>query len=333
MKILVVPDSFKGTFAAAEVAAAIAGGIRSTGASALEMPVADGGEGTEEILGAALGAQRIFVPTVGPWRDPASASYSLTSDGTAYINLAAASGITLPAPGGRNPITADTYGTGLLIVDAISRGAKQLVVAAGGSATTDGGAGAIKAITENGGLRGAKITILSDVTTAFEDAAVIFGPQKGASAADVALLTTRLNQLAQTLPKDPRGVRATGAAGGFSGGLWAQFDAQLRSGAEFVLDTLNFETAVAHVDAVVVGEGRLDSQTLQGKIISVIMARSGSVPVYAVVGSLTEDAPRDAFAQVLIATDETRMHDAGAQITRALTETAAPRSDGKASGH
>lgn len=319
MKILIAPDSFKGTFTAAQVAAAIAGGVRSTGASAVEMPVADGGEGTEEILGAALGAQRIFVPTLGPWRDPVSAAYSLTGDGTAYINLAAASGITLPAPGGRNALTADTYGTGLLMVDALSRGANHVVVAAGGSATTDGGAGACAAITEHGGLRGARVTILSDVTTAFEDAAVVFGPQKGASPAEVEVLTARLHDLAATLPKDPRGVPATGAAGGFSGGLWACFDAELLSGADFVLDTLDFEAAAAQADAVVVGEGRLDTQTLAGKIISVIMSRSGSVPVYAVVGSVTEDAPRNAFAQVLVATDEMHMRAAGGQIARELS--------------
>ncbi|GAA1884319.1 glycerate kinase [Paeniglutamicibacter psychrophenolicus] len=318
MKVLIAPDSFKGTFTAAEVAAAIAGGVRSTGASAVELPVADGGEGTEEILGAALGAERILADTMGPWRDPMQAAYSLGADGTAYINLAAASGITLPAPGGRDALTADTYGTGLLMVDAVNRGARHLVVAAGGSATTDGGAGACAAITEHGGLRGAQVVVLSDVTTAFEDAAVVFGPQKGASDDEVSLLTARLHELASTLPRDPRGVPATGAAGGFSGGLWACFGAELVSGADFVLDALDFEAAVAKADAVVVGEGRLDSQTLQGKIISVIMARSRRTPVYAVVGSVSEDAPRDAFTQVLVATDKMHMQAAGAQIAREL---------------
>ena len=318
MKILIAPDSFKGTFTAAQVAAAIADGIRSAGIEALELPVADGGEGTEEILGASLGAERIHVDTVGPWRDPLAAAYSLDTDGTAYINLAAASGITLPAPGGRNALTADTYGTGLLMVDAVARGAQRLVVAAGGSATTDGGAGACAAIAEHGGLRGAQVVVLSDVTTPFEDAAVVFGPQKGASKEEVALLTARLHKLASILPRDPRGLPATGAAGGFSGGLWACFGAELLSGADFVLDAIGFEAAVAEADAVVVGEGRLDSQTLQGKIISAIMARSGSVPVYAVVGSTTADAPRDAFARVLVATDEMHMRAAGAQIAHEL---------------
>lgn len=321
MKILIAPDSFKGTFTAAEVAAAIAEGIRSVGYTAVELPVADGGEGTEEILGAAMGAERIYTNTVGPWGDPVRASYSLTADGTAYINLAAASGITLPAPGGRNAITADTYGTGLLMVDAVKRGALHIVVAAGGSATTDGGAGAYAAITEYGGLHRARVTVLSDVTTPFEDAAVVFGPQKGANEDEVNVLTSRLHELATTLPKDPRGVPATGAAGGFSGGLWAHFDAELLSGADFVLDTLNFEAIVAKTDAVVVGEGRLDTQTLQGKIISAIMARSGSLPVYAVVGSATEDAPHDAFTRVLVATDETSMCEAGSQLAQALSTT------------
>lgn len=318
MKILIAPDSFKGTFSAAEVAAAIAGGVRSTGVEALELPVADGGEGTAEILGDATGSEMIMTDTVGPWRDPVRAAYWLGADGTAYINLAAASGITLPAPGGRNAFTADTYGTGLLMLDAVARGARHLVVAAGGSATTDGGAGACAAIMEHGGLRGAQVVVLSDVTTPFEDAAVVFGPQKGANRDEVALLTERLHELAATLPRDPRGVPATGAAGGFSGGLWATFDAKLRSGADYVLDALNFEAAVADADAVVVGEGRLDSQTLRGKIVSVIMARSGTVPVYAVVGSVTEDAPLDAFARVLVATEETRMRAAGGQIAREM---------------
>lgn len=322
MKILIAPDSFKGTYTAAQVAAAIAGGARSTGAEALELPVADGGEGTEEILGAALGAERIHADTVGPWRNPIRAAYSLGADGTAYINLAAASGITLPAPGGRNALTADTYGTGLLMIDAVKRGGRKLVVAAGGSATTDGGEGACAAITEHGGLRGARIVVLSDVTTPFEDAAAVFGPQKGATPQVVSVLTARLHELATTLPRDPRGVPATGAAGGFSGGLWAHFGAELRSGADFVLDAIGFEDEIAQADAVVVGEGRLDSQTLQGKIISVIMARCASIPVYAVVGSVSEDAPRDAFARVVVATDEMRMRAAGGQIARQLLASA-----------
>lgn len=314
MKILIAPDSFKGTFTAAEVARAIGSGVRSANVSPLFLPVADGGEGTEEILGTALGACRIHVDTVGPWRDPVRAAYSMTQDGTAYINLAAASGITLPAPKGRNPRTADTYGTGLLMVDAIARGATKLVLAAGGSATTDGGSGACSAIVDHGGLNNATLLVLSDVTTPFEEAAAVFGPQKGATPDEVALLTQRLHEQASRFPKDPRGIPSTGAAGGFSGGLWAHFGAELRSGADYVLDSLGFDAAVAQADAVVVGEGRLDSQTLQGKIISAIVARSGSTPIYAVVGSVTDDAPIDAFTRVFVAPHEKHMVAAGLEV-------------------
>lgn len=141
MKILIAPDSFKGTYTANEVAANIASGVRAAGGAAVELPVADGGEGTYEILRDALNAELVDVDTVGPWRDPLRASYALASDGTAVIGLAAASGITLPCSGERSALTADTYGTGLLMADAASRGATRIVVAAGGSATTDGGTG------------------------------------------------------------------------------------------------------------------------------------------------------------------------------------------------
>lgn len=317
MRILIAPDSFKGTFSAAEVARAIADGVRAAGARAKQMPVADGGEGTEEILGAALGASRIHAQTVGPWREPISASYSLDGS-TAYLNLAAASGLNVPSSTLRDPVTADTYGTGLLMVDAVARGARTLVVAVGGSATSDGGTGACTAIAEHGGLRGARLIVLSDVTTPFEQAAMIFGPQKGASEQQVHQLTARLHQQAASFPKDPRGVAATGAAGGFSGAMWAQFDAELRSGADYVLDTLGFDEAVKGADAVVVGEGRLDSQTLHGKIISAVLQRSGTLPVFAIVGSTTSDAPIDAFAETIVATDQASMYAGGIRIATEL---------------
>lgn len=318
MRILIAPDSFKGTFTAQQVAAVIARGVRAAGAQAVEMPVADGGEGTEEILGASLGAPRIDVQTVGPWRDPLCATYSLAKDGTAYINLAAASGLNLSASSARDPLRADTYGTGLVMIDAVSRGARTLVLAAGGSATTDGGTGACTAITEHGGLRGARTIVLSDVTTRFEDAAVVFGPQKGANAQQVEMLTARLHQQAALFPKDPRGVAATGAAGGFSGGMWANFDAELCSGADYVLDSIGFNDAAAAADAIVVGEGRLDSQTLQGKIISAILQRSQDLPVYAVVGSTTQDAPTAAFSNTIVASTEPAMHAAGRLIAKEM---------------
>lgn len=328
MKILIAPDSFKGTYTAAEVAAHIASGVRTAGATAIELPVADGGEGTYEILRDALGGELIEVDTVGPWRDPLRASYALAADGTAVIGLAAASGITLPCAGERSALTADTYGTGLLMADAARRGAARIVVAAGGSATTDGGTGAVAAIEEHGGLRGAKIIVLSDVTTVFEDAAAVFGPQKGAGPGQVRQLTGRLHQQAVAYPRDPRGIARTGAAGGFSGGMWARYGAELVSGAEYILDAVGFDRHAAGADAVIVGEGRLDSQTGQGKIISAILDRNPGKPVYAVVGSVSPDLGDYAanFAGVLVASNREAMREAGGQVAFAARQTVpAPR--------
>lgn len=316
MNILVAPDSFKGTYSAAEVAAHIAAGIRSAGGTAEEMPVADGGEGTFDVVFRGLAARPLPLQTVGPWGDPTEAVIGLSASGTAVVELASASGLNLPASGKRDPVTASTYGTGVLIAEAARRGARRVLVAAGGSATTDGGAGAIRAIDDGGGLRGAELVVLSDVTTRFTDAARVFAPQKGADAATVELLTRRLNELSGTLKHDPRAVDRSGAAGGFAGGMWAQYDADLVSGADFVLDLLEADARIAASDAVVVGEGRLDSQTGQGKIIAALLARSGEIPVYAVVGSVHEDlgSYADRFAGIIIASDAPSMVAAGAAI-------------------
>ncbi|MEE2034671.1 glycerate kinase [Rhodococcus sp. CC-R104] len=289
MRVLIAPDSFKGTYSAAEVAEAIATGVESSGRQAVRMPVADGGEGTLEALTGPLGLELVEVPAVNPWRAPCTGVFGLSADGIAVVELATVSGITTPHQGVRDPVTADTYGTGLVMAAAARRGAQRIIVAAGGSATTDGGFGAIAAIEDAGGLGAATVTVLTDVTTRYTDAARVFGPQKGADPAAVDCLTRRLDRAAAQLPRDPRPVDGTGAAGGFSGGMWARFDAELRSGAEFVLDTVGFDAALATADLVVVGEGRLDGQSRAGKIVSVILARSAAVPVVAVVGSVGDD--------------------------------------------
>jgi glycerate kinase len=169
----------------------------------------------------------------------------------------------------------------------VQAGAAVVLVAAGGSATTDGGAGAIAAVRGAGGLRGARLVVLSDVRTPYERAAEVFAPQKGADPAAVKRLAKRLDRLAGKLPKDPRGVAMGGAAGGLAGGLWAALGATLEPGAPFVLGELGFDTRMRAARAVVVGEGRLDEQTLQGKIAGEIAtrARQGGVPCHAVVGS------------------------------------------------
>ncbi|MGQ1838650.1 glycerate kinase [Kocuria turfanensis] len=324
MRVLLAPDSFKGTYTAAEVAAAIGDGITDAGAEPIVLPVADGGEGTFTALCQALNAQILEAPAQNPWGAVRTAEIGLTADGTGLVELAQASGITTPHDGPRDPVTASTYGTGMLINAAVRRGAQRILVAAGGSATTDGGAGAVQAIEDAGGLGGAHLVVLSDVTTPFEAAARVFGPQKGADPTTVELLTAQLMKQAAGLPRDPTGVASTGAAGGFSGGLWAHYGAELVSGADHVLDVVGFDEHLCGADAVVVGEGRLDAQTEQGKIIEAILRRvrraGRHVPVVAVVGSVAEDLGDyvDHFAGIIVATDESAMRRAGATLVHLL---------------
>jgi glycerate kinase len=189
-------------------------------------------------------------------------------------------------PDERDAIAASTFGTGQLIVAAIEAGAEVVYLGVGGSATTDGGAGAIRAIHEGGGLGRARIVVLCDVRTPFEHAARVFAPQKGADADQVARLTKRLNDHARRFPRDPRGVPMTGAAGGLSGGLWAEFRAELVPGAQFILDAVDFDRRMRAARAVVTGEGKLDQQSLAGKLVSEIStrARQAGVPCHAIVG-------------------------------------------------
>ena len=316
MTILVAPDSFKGTYTAAEVAENVCAGIEANGGQATPMPVADGGEGTLDCLRRPMRLSVVTANSRNPWGSPMRGRYGISSDGVAVIEIAEASGITTAHDGPRDPVTADTYGTGMLIVDAVRRGARHVVVAAGGSATTDGGRGAIAAIHASG-VTPESLTVLTDVTTLFADAAKVFAPQKGADANTVDLLTRRLNDQAQNFPRDPRTVSGGGAAGGFAGGMWAVFDAQITPGADFVLDSCGFDEALREASAVVVGEGRLDSQTKAGKIISAILRRAQNLPVYAVVGSIG-DYSGDDFAAVLVASDAEAMRHAGSEIA-ALT--------------
>jgi glycerate kinase len=173
-----------------------------------------------------------------------------------------------------------------LIVAAVAAGARAILVGLGGSATTDGGAGAIAAIAAGGGLGAARLELLCDVTTPFELAASVFGPQKGADPATVRRLTGRLDEQARALARDPRGVLMTGAAGGLAGGLWSEFDARLAPGAAYVLDRLGFDRLLGGAAAVVTGEGRLDEQTAAGKAAAVVVGRAvaAGVPAHAVVG-------------------------------------------------
>jgi glycerate kinase len=280
--VLVAPDSFKGTLSAHQVAEAIGRGLVRGGVAADLAPVADGGEGTTEVLLERLGGQLISVSAGDPLGRPIAASFALLGDGrTALVEVAAASGLALLERSERDAEAASSAGTGELIVAAVASGATHVLVAAGGSASTDGGSGALEAIAAGGGLRGARLSVLCDVRTPFEQAAVIFGPQKGADAAAVARLQRRLEAFGL-----PRGVPMSGAAGGLAGGLWAKLGAKLVAGAPYVLDALAFDTRMLASCAVIVGEGRLDATSLEGKILAEVAtrARQHGVPAHAIVG-------------------------------------------------
>lgn len=318
-EVLVAPDSFKGTFSAAAVAEALRSGLAASGQPASVCPVADGGEGTLAALSEALALEQVTATVGDPLGRPVEARFGLGRGGVAVVEMAAASGLGLLDADARDPLAASTRGTGELIAAAAEAGADRILVTVGGSATTDGGVGAIEALEQGGGLRGAKLTVLCDVRTAFEDAAAIFGPQKGADADQVVELTERLQRLAAGFARDPRGVPMSGAAGGLSGGLWAQLGAELVAGAPFVLNAIGFDARMLASRAVVTGEGRLDRQSLVGKVVSEVAtrARQSGVPCHAVVGSnaLERFDTRILDLQLILeATTLTELHEAGAEL-------------------
>jgi glycerate 2-kinase len=294
--VVAAPDSFKGRFAASEVAAAMARGARAAGASAAALPVADGGEGTMDALLAARGGEQRAARATDPLGRPLRAPFALLGDGSAVVEVAAASGLPLVDPDERDAWGASSRGTGELIAAAAGAGADPILVAAGGSATTDGGEGAL-AVLDEAALR-PSLVVLCDVRTPFEDAARVFGPQKGADPAMVARLEARLADLAASAPRDPTGVPMTGAAGGLAGGLWASREAELVPGAAFVLDAVGLDAAADSAALVLTGEGRLDASTAAGKAVAEVAGRCRERrrPCHAIVG---EDALSDADARGL----------------------------------
>jgi glycerate kinase len=267
---LVAPDAFKGTLTAAQVAAAIGRGLEAAGQPPPDLcPIADGGEGTQAALLTGLGGRTEGLVAF------------IEDGGTAIVEVASVAGLP-PDPTPQDAWTASSAPVGALIAEADAAGPEVILVCAGGSGTTDGGAGALEAA---GDVR-AQVVVLCDVRTPFERAAAVFGPQKGADTATVKRLRARLDRLAARWPKDPRGMPMTGAAGGLAGGLWAALGARLVPGAPFVLDALDYDTRMRAARAVIVGEGRLDEQTLQGKAAgeAATRARQAGVPCFAIVG-------------------------------------------------
>jgi glycerate kinase len=296
MRVLAAPDKFKGSATAREVAAAIGHACWELGVDCVEIPMADGGDGLLEVLG---GPNRESTVT-GPLGDPVRAGWRFAGD-TAVIEMARASGLLLAGgPDGNEALDATTTGTGELIDHALDAGAKRIIVGLGGSATTDGGFGAIRAISAIARLKQVDLVVACDVATRFTDAAAVFGPQKGATPAQVKLLERRLDRLVQMFDEDfdfdVTAIAGGGAAGGLGGAL-AALGGRLVPGFELLADELDVFDHLDvdnpdRVDLIVTGEGRLDATSFDGKVVGgmVQLGRDAGIPVVAVVGDAAAEA-------------------------------------------
>lgn len=324
-KILLVPDSFKGTLSSRQVCQVMAGQLRRffPQAQVKSIPVADGGEGSVEAFLAAAGGERRTRTVTGPFGEPVEAFYGVLGDGrTAVIEMAACAGLPL-AEGRLNPERATTYGVGELLLAAKEAGCTKAILGLGGSCTNDGGVGAAAALgakftradgaafIPTGGtlgeiaaldvspvaqvLQGMELTAMCDIDNPLygeAGAAAVFAPQKGADAAMVARLDAGLRHLGQVsarcLGRDFSHLPGTGAAGGLGFGMAAFCGAQLRMGIDAVLDAVGFDSLLPGTDVVFTGEGKIDSQSARGKVVSGVAARcrKAGVPVVAVVGQI-----------------------------------------------
>ena len=328
MKIVIAPDSFKDSLSAEKVADAIAAGLADVlpHAQLLKCPMADGGEGTVEAIVAAGNGQLRRNHVQGPLGAPVEAHWGWLPDShTAIIEMAEASGLQLLKPEQRNACITSTFGTGELIKAALDAGARRVILAIGGSATNDAGAGALQALglglfdaqgnsLPRGGLALAHVArielagldprlaevrfeIAADVNNPLcgeHGASAIFGPQKGASPEQVHLLDQALGHFAdhcaRVLPRDVRQEPGSGAAGGLGFAAKAFFGAQFRAGVEVVAELVGLAEAVKGADLVITGEGRFDAQTLRGKTPFGVasIARAEGVPVVVLAGTLGE---------------------------------------------
>ena len=286
MQLLAAPDKFRGTLTAREAAAAIAAGAARAGWNAVELPLADGGEGTLDALG---GGNRGTTVT-GPLGTPVEASWRLEEDGTALIEAAQACGLSLAGGAERNdPLAATSRGVGELVAAAVAEGATRIVVAVGGVASTDGGAGALEALPASL----PPLEVACDVDARFLDAADVFAPQKGATPEQVEILRTRLGRL------DVPDLPGAGAAGGLAGGLAAR-GARLVPGFDLVAARLGLDLALADADLLVTGEGRLDATSFAGKVVGRALERAAAAGVEALVvaGEVAAESGIDAISLV-----------------------------------
>jgi glycerate kinase len=330
MKIVVAPDSFKGSLTAVEVADAIGQGVREIfpEAEIVKIPMADGGDGTVQCLVNATGGEILKEKVTGPLGNEVLASYGILGDKkTAVIEMAEASGLTLVPENKRNPLITTTYGTGQLIKAGLDRGCRKMIIGIGGSATNDGGAGMVQAlgvklldregkeIGFGGGelkkilridtkyldnrLSETTVLIASDVSNPLcgpKGASRIYGPQKGATPEIIEQLDESLAYFAEIikrdLNKDVKDVPGAGAAGGLGASLIAFLDAELRPGIEIIIEIVKLEQVIKDADLVITGEGKIDSQTIYGKApIGVAkIAKKYNIPVIAVAAIIGDDA-------------------------------------------
>ena len=322
MRVVAAPDKFRGTASAAAVAAAVARSVVDAGGSAVEVPMADGGEGTLEALGGPNRTTRV----TGPLGRPVEASWRLDGS-TAVIEMALTSGLLLAGGlDGNRALDATTAGTGELIRLAVEQGARRVLVGMGGSATTDGGLGALRAMGSPARYRGVDLLVACDVRTSFVDAAEVFGPQKGASPAEVELLRRRLERLAQVYDEE-YGVAVgdlarAGAAGGLAGGL-AAIGASLVDGVDLVADELALDELVDGVDLVVSGEGYLDASSFEGKVVGGVAAHATAlaVPLFVVAGRVDPEvaARVDAVSLVESFGEERALYDTLGCVAEAVS--------------
>ena len=287
MRLLAAPDKFRGTLTAREAAAAIAAGAAHAGWTAVELPLADGGEGTLDVLGG--GNRRTTV--TGPLGSPVAAAWRLEDDGTALIEAALACGLSLAGGPERNdPLRATSRGVGELVAAAIAEGAERVVVTVGGVASTDGGAGALEVLPTPLPV---PLEVACDVEARFLDAADVFAPQKGATPLQVAALRERLAKL------DVPDLPGSGAAGGLAGGL-AAAGARLLPGFDLVAARLGFEEHLARSDLVATGEGLLDATSFAGKVVGRVLERAAAVGVETLVvaGDVAPGSPIAAVSLV-----------------------------------
>lgn len=335
-KVVVASDSFKGCLSSAQVADAVEMGIRAVcpDCEVVKLAVADGGEGTMDALAATLGGSIVKMQVQDPLCRPIEAGYVIVNGTTAVMEMSRASGLPLLKPHERNPLKTSTYGTGQLIADALSKGCRRFIMGIGGSATNDAGTGMLEALgyrfldAEGNPLKGrgesmgkikfmetsgvlpelkeASFIVACDVDSPFcgpEGAAYVYAPQKGASPEMVKALDEGMQAFSKLIYQktgtDVMNIKGAGAAGGLGGALKAFLNADLQKGADMVLDAVSFDQAMEDADLIITGEGRIDSQTLTGKLPYAVALRAsyGNIPVIAVCGR-TEVESLPCFARI-----------------------------------